>query len=736
MKTETHSIYDVLSKNATSFFIPPFQRAYAWGKQEIERFFEDIKRIIVSELDAKQHNKQEHFYGTIVIKEEIVGFSNKSIIIDGQQRLTTALLFLIALRDIEQDQKKKNWITHTCLLNTSSTFQNKIKLKQVSKDWEEYKDLVHAKTPSHNGAITNAYKLLKKLIQNLNQLNPKITIDHYIIAIQRLNVAVIFLDERPFKGEDPQIIFETLNSLGKPLTLSDLVRNFILLKIESDKQTEIYEKIWYLKIESVLNDDTSKFFRDYLQYKKSTPLKVVSDNNTKELYQQFKEFVDENFTNNNDFIEDILRYVNIYKWIISEEIHNTVIAEREENDKIIKELLRNIFHDIKSEAFKPFILELLEHHQYGENNIKITDENLIAILKIIRTYLIRRRILKLTRGENKNIVLLCKKIKEIANDRTSIIELLTSMSYSLRLPNDDEIKNALMNLNFYEELKQYSKFILGKIEEHNSKVSVPFRNEKILIEHIMPQNLNDDWKAELGNNSEEIHKKYLHNIGNLILTEFNSEMGNKSFYKKKEKLKTSNLYYRHDIINRDKWNQQSIEEHRENMIKWFLDTFPLLEEYKNKNCWNSQISEVDWFSPLDDDARDISEGNKPEEFLIFDKKYQVKTWQDVFLCFSKYINESSEKDFKNIIENQQELFGKDNAILKWRRLRDMIEEKNELSKRYKTLDGKTWDKIKDLNENTFFVHINMSANTCMTRIANIMNKFYINGDDVKIKLKN
>jgi hypothetical protein len=277
---------------------------------------------------------------------------------------------------------------------------------------------------------------------------------------------------------------------------------------------------------------------------------------------------------------------------------------------------------------------------------------------------------------------------------------------------------------------------LGKIEEHNSKVSVPFRNEKISIEHIMPQNLNDDWKAELGDNSEEIHKKYLNNIGNLILTEFNSEIGNKSFYEKKEKLKTSNLYYRHDIINRDKWNQQSLEEHRENMIKWFLDTFPLPEEYENKSCWNSQITEVDWFSPLDDDARDISEGNKPEEFWIFDKKYQVKTWQDVFLCFLKYINESSEEDFKNIIENQQELFGKDDAILKWRRLRDMIKEKSELSKRYKTLDGKTWDKIKDLNENTLFVHINMSANTCMTRIANIMNKFYINRDDVKIKLKN
>jgi uncharacterized protein with ParB-like and HNH nuclease domain len=113
MKTETHSIHDVLAKNATSFFIPPFQRAYAWGKQEIERFFNDILRIIDSELDPNQKDKQEHFFGTIVVKEEKAGFSNKSIIVDGQQRLTTALLFLIALRDIEEDPKKKEQITNT-----------------------------------------------------------------------------------------------------------------------------------------------------------------------------------------------------------------------------------------------------------------------------------------------------------------------------------------------------------------------------------------------------------------------------------------------------------------------------------------------------------------------------------------------------------------------------------------------------------------------------------------------
>ncbi|MGP1577097.1 MAG: DUF262 domain-containing protein [Treponema sp.] len=128
MQTETHSIHDVLAKNATSFFIPPFQRAYAWGKTEIERYFSDIIRIINSELDPAQSDKLEHFLGTLVIKEEKAGFVNKSIVVDGQQRLTTTLLFLIALRDNENSEENKELITGTYLTNNASSFQDKIRL--------------------------------------------------------------------------------------------------------------------------------------------------------------------------------------------------------------------------------------------------------------------------------------------------------------------------------------------------------------------------------------------------------------------------------------------------------------------------------------------------------------------------------------------------------------------------------------------------------------------------------
>lgn len=733
MKTESHSINDVLAKNATSFFIPPFQRAYAWGRPEIERYFSDISRIIESELDPKQHDKLEHFFGTVVIKEEKAGFANRSVVVDGQQRLTTTLIFLIALRDSETDLIKKDLITQNFLVNNTSTFQDKIKLKQVTKDWEAYRALVNETQPKP-GVIANAYELLKRLISEKKKINSKIEFDHYITAIQRINVAVIFLDERPFKGEDPQIIFETLNSLGKPLTLSDLVRNFVLLNMESKRQSDIYEEIWHPKIENILNDNTSKFFRDYLQYKTNSSLKVVSDNNTKELYQQFKDFVEENFPNHDDFINDIVRYVKCYQWIISEEVNDSISSNRS-NDKQIKELLRNIFHDIKAEAFKPFVLGLFEYNQYIIDNTRLSDEIFISTLKAIRTYLIRRRILGLTQGENKNIVTLSKKIEAIAKGNITMLELLANMFYRLRLPNDIEMKDTLSIMNFYDGLKKYSKFILGKIEEHNTKVAVDFRNPKITIEHIMPQKLEDSWKLELGDNFQEIHKTYLHNIGNLILTEFNSEIGNKSFEEKKRKIATSSLNYRLDIITRNTWNEQSIKEHQTNMINSFIETFPLPDTYKDKANWNTQYKESTTFSPLDTDAGETAEGNKPIELHIEGNIIKVKSWQDVFIKFLKYLRDNPEYDFEFILDNQTELFRREETIVKWKTLQNIIDSNLDMSNRFKTFDGKVWDRVKDLDNNLLFIHINISASTCMTRISNIMNKFNMDEESVKILLR-
>ncbi|MDX2255309.1 MAG: HNH endonuclease family protein [Pseudanabaenaceae cyanobacterium bins.39] len=377
----------------------------------------------------------------------------------------------------------------------------------------------------------------------------------------------------------------------------------------------------------------------------------------------------------------------------------------------------------------------MEYHQYAINDVCLSDEILIATLTTIRTYLIRRRILGLTQGENKNIVTLSKKIEGLAKGSISMLELLTNLYYRLRLPNDNEMKNTLTSMNFYE-LKQYSKFILGKIEEHNTKVAVDFRNPKITIEHIMPQILEDSWKVELGEKFDEIQKNYLHNIGNLILTEFNSEIGNKSFEEKKRKLRTSSLNYRLDIIERNTWSEQSIKEHQENMISWFLCTFPLPEQYQEKANWNTQTIENTSFSPLDTDAGEMAEGNKPSELHILEHVIKVNSWQDVFIKFLKYLKEKPDFDFEFILDNQSELFKRgEETILKWSVLKDLIDTNVDLSNRYKTFEGKVWEKVKELDDDLLFIHINISASSCMTRIANVMDKFNMPEHSVAIKLK-
>lgn len=735
MKTENHSINDVLTKNATSFFIPPFQRAYAWGKPEIERYFSDIIRIIKSELDSKEHDKLEHFFGTVVIKEETQGFANKSVVVDGQQRLTTTLLFLIALRDIEDSEKHKQQITDLYLKNNTSDFEDKIKLKQVTKDWDAYKALVNGQEPNA-GIIKTAFQFFVKLINDTKRTNPDITFDKYILAIRRMNVAVIFLDERPHKGEDPQIIFETLNSLGKALTLADLVRNFILLPLDSKKQSSLYEKLWQPKIEALLNDDTSKFYRDYLQYKTRTSIKVVSDEtvdrNTKEVYQIFKEYVNEKFKTHEDFIKEVICFAPWYKWIITETVTNTISSDFEK-DKEIKELLRNIFHDIKAEAFKPFVLGLFEYNQQEK---RLSDDKLVEILKTIRTYLIRRRILGLTQGENKNIVLLSNKISDLSDSKVSMFALLSNMFYKLRIPNDKEISTQLTTMNFYEGLKKYSKFILGKIEENNAKVPVNFRDSKISIEHIMPQTLSDSWIRELGENNKHIHQQYLHNIGNLILTEFNGEIGNKVFADKKAKFKTSSLYFRLDIINRETWNETDIEEHRNNMISWFLETFSLPDTNKTADNWNKKIQDKANFSPLDDEAGEIAEGNKPTKFRIGSDNFEVKSWQDVFIRFLKWVKNNNDYPYDLLLTNQEKLFGKESIIIKWKKLKSQIEDNTDLTKRYKTFEGDSWDSKKTtLEDELEFIHVNASAKTFLNRIANVMNQFGMTEDFIEVVLK-
>lgn len=722
MQAQVHSISTVLSFTATSFFIPPFQRAYAWGKTEIERYFSDIKKILQYKNEPKQ---LEHFFGTLVVKSEINGFNNIYKIIDGQQRLTTTLIFLIALRDnLTTDNNEINHINQTYLFTSNGN----IKLTPVIKDYENYQALVN-KQITKPSIIKTAYDIFCNLINDYKKQFSEVILQDFIYAIKKLNVAVIFLEEDPFKGEDPQIIFETLNSLGKPLTLSDLIRNYVLLNFPADKQTKIYETLWFPKIEQPLGDKSSEFFRDFLQYKTQKLLKVVSNNSTKEIYAEFKNYIATKYKDNTEFINDIISYAPLYKLVITEE---NKVGEIIKNAEII-ELLRNIFWDIKSEAFKPFVLGMLFYY----NNKKLSDNILIDSLKTIRTYLIRRRIMKLTLGENKTIPTLSKFVDDLANKKITMLELLTNLAFATRFPNDAEVRKKLTETPLYEESKSYIKFIFGKIEKHNTKVSVNFRDSKITIEHIMPQKLTEDWQNMLGENFEDIHKEYLHNIGNLILTEFNSEMGNKPFDEKQTKLKKSNLNFRNEILNAKKWSKLEIKNHQEKMIDDFLTVFDLPQQFQLSSNWNQIVKDQvfnDEISPLDDEASTIVTGSKPKSIIIDDQIFKVSNWQDVLITFLKFIRDDDNFGLDKIFNNQTKIFGKKDGIITWEKLEQKIQHSEDVKNRYKSFDGLFAYKIKNIKNNELFININISAKNCIEIIANIMNEFDINEDFVKISI--
>ncbi|MCL1881576.1 MAG: DUF262 domain-containing HNH endonuclease family protein [Oscillospiraceae bacterium] len=739
MKVTSESIHAVLSQNNSSFYIPPFQRAYSWGKPEQNRYFDDIRRIIESERNPEERDKLEHFFGVLVIKPEGGVFAQRHIVVDGQQRLTTSLLLLIALRDWIQgtENNLKLQIDNTYLKNQSSSYDEKIKLKQVTADWDAYCALVNG-TQKIAGKITDGYVWFSALLKKSD-----FTADELFAALNRINVACISLDERAYKGEDPQIIFETLNSLGKPLSFADLIRNYILLGVDSKQQTEIFDNKWHPKIESQLVDKTSHFFRDFMQYKDSTDFKVISDNNTKELYAQFKTFVKKHYDGDRvKFVNDVCRYVPLYLMIDKVEFTENVSSNLRNNK--ITVLLRNIFHTISAEAFKPFVLGLLAYHEFGFNGKKLSDEQLIDALEVICTYLIRRRILKVTQGETKAIPALCRELENrweqlLVEAKTVVFALLYTGIHRVRLPNDTEIANELVRIDFYNGLKKYRKFILGKVEENRAKVSVNMQNEKVTVEHIMPQTINKSnaWQKELGQGWQEVHLKYVHNIGNLILTEFNSEMGNKSISEKRKLLEKSNLQYRFDVLNKDTWNEEDMLNHQNDMIERILTTFPLPQKMRHTDNWDTNVIDTtpDIFSPLEEDVNIT--GIKPKKILIKDEEFEVNNWSSTYLIFLSWLQENNSSVFEMLLKqavkaNRPDLITRQNLKL---RIEEFVQTNANIDIEYKRLqDGKAFrDTPTDESDNVIYVKAHRSAKSLISKIADAMELVEMNKDSVMIE---
>lgn len=576
MDARKANIYKFLSGDK-QYIIPVYQRIYSWEIEECKRLWFDI-------VDMQKKNKNGHFVGSIVsiTENDSPSDMSKFTIIDGQQRITTLMLLLLALRDyafIHREEKSINWkkINNSFLKNPDEDDDSQYKLLLTETDKDILISLIEKRPIDEN--------LNSRLISNYNYFfsnikNMDLSLQDIYEAIGKLQIVNINLDRT---SDEPQVIFESLNSTGKELSESDLIRNFVLMGLDNKQQKDIYKNIWrpmeqlfrYEK-QTLLMD---RFFRDYLTMKLARIPKLDK------IYEEFKMY-----TNNCEFstLEDLCKDLYIYA-----RYYTNMIFEQGTNKNLI-----NLYKEIKylkMEVAFPFLLKI--HYDFERN--LINEDELVSIIKLCISYVFRRNICDIpTNSLNKTFATLKNEIN--VDDYINSIKAFFILKDDYKIfPNDEKFSSALKVKDIYH--MRIRNYILSSLENFNNKA--PINIENYTIEHIMPQtkNLSNVWKKELGKNYETVQKKYLHTIGNLTLTAYNSEMSNKSFSEKMEMnggFKDSALRLNSYVVKQNEWNEKIIKERASILVEkaLLIWKYPIIERnilIKYKNDDKQQMYGID-----------------------------------------------------------------------------------------------------------------------------------------------
>lgn len=546
-------INNFLGQNGQQYKIPVYQRNYEWSWEQCDKLFEDIV------IAAKRN--QLHFCGSIVFQPmtPLKGINN-SIIIDGQQRLTTIYILIKALYDCAKDDADR-MMPSLALFNNDqfNQFQlddtSKLKLKAAKDNNEQLLKLLYDKSNEldKNCEIYRNYNHFCDLIKK-EQGNGYSVSDIYR-GISLLTVAVIQLDN----NDKAQEIFERINSAGVPLALSDKIRNFVLMT--DVNQDKLYDDYW-IKLERLLGRDLlGNFFMDYLNMK--------IDGFTKEssAYEEFKRLYDNNGYTNESMLQELLHYAEQYHTFfygnvdLGEEVNRALKGMRQLNQTTCFLFLFRIFDDYEAKI--------------------INLEELGKILNFLLNYSIRRLVCEIGSNSLRGLykTLYYRVFNQGVNKShyyDSIVSFFMQMTTKDAIPADNEFKLALKERNLYRK-NALCKYLLVALENQGKeKVNI----DSLSIEHILPQNkkLSLSWQQMLGDNWEEVRDKYLHTLGNLTLTGYNSELGDLPFYDKKKKLASEVTHVTvlyNDVNNEVKWDAHAIERRAENLADQIIALFPI-----------------------------------------------------------------------------------------------------------------------------------------------------------------
>ena len=507
MKASSANLLTVI-KGPKQFVIPIYQRTYSWQLAQCDQLLKDIIRI------SKDDNLQGHFLGSIVyFQEDIHTISDvpKLLVIDGQQRLTTVSLLILALahflknNPVELDTNA-NKLFNYYLLNSDEDNDLRYKLMLTRGDKQSYINLLN-EIPQEDtmNRVTENYKFFASRI---NEENVKVIYN----GVLRLFIVDVALEK---DKDNPQLIFESINSTGLDLSQADLIRNYVLMGQEIDLQTKLYENYWFPMEQTFGNEYSTRFdgfMRDYLSVKTGKIPRIG------EVYEEFKLYINSDRSSESieENVKDTFNFAN----------HYSKIVLRKEKDKDLQEMFSNILK-LKVDVAYPFILPVYNDYVHG----LVSKDDFISILKLVESYVFRRAICGIpTNSLNKTFGNLYKSVNT-ENYRESVQASFQLLDSYKRFPDDTEFEKEIISKDVYNFRSR--NYLLSKLENFKRKEFVNV--DEYTIEHILPQNqnLSEEWQNMLGEEWQDIQKKYLHTLGNLTLTGYNSEMSDHPFARKK-----------------------------------------------------------------------------------------------------------------------------------------------------------------------------------------------------------
>lgn len=653
MQAKETKLQDII-EGTKQYVIPLFQRTYSWTSKEWEILWKDL--VELSEMETPR----THFIGSIVNMPTVSVTEGvaKYLLIDGQQRLTTIFILLALLRNKAKENQNERFadeINNTLLVNQYKDGVDHYKLLPTQVDRETYQNLIDEKPNEDENQITRAYKFFERKFRQVELEPEKLK----KIITSYFSVVSIVLDS----DDNPYLVFESLNAKGRPLTQADLIRNYFFMRIHIDQQEDIYKNLW-LPMQTALTEDLTEFIRHFLM-KDGTNIKQG------DVYYALKDAVSN--TSAIDYLKELKRYSIYYQKLKFPEFE----AENE-----IAEMFRRL-NRIEVTTAYPLLLNF--YSDYVEH--KIDKNGFIEILKTLENYLIRRFVCHIPTNQlNKIFPAIYPTIKTKYSD--NIIEGFKNILQSKGYPKDNEFALRFRETKFYGGGDRVikTKLILETIEKsYNHKEEVPFDN--LTVEHVMPQTLSEWWQENLGEDWDETHELYLHTIGNLTLTAYNTELSNDDFDTKKETLNESHLELNKYFTNIPKWTRNEIENRAEILSKKALEIW---EYFGQENSSPTDIQEVT--------------GTTPSSLKILGQRFEVKTWRDVLEKTLNVVADLEPEKFEVIAHNFPRYVGKDQN--KFRAIRKL--------------------------ENNYFVEVNLSAQSIQKLCYQAMETIELTTDEWEV----